>query len=373
MDAMAAFSGEYSKALVNKAQERRVPLSGTFELLPMCNMRCRMCYIQHTMSVKELLPADFWIELYKQAIDEGMLFVLLTGGEPLIYPEFERLYERLVQLPVYICLNTNGTLLDRERVKWLAKHPPRRVNISLYGTSDETYDRLCGNPKGFTQVKQAFDLLKEYGISFKMNSVLVPENVGDYQSMVEFARSYGQEISTGNYMFPPYRKDGYGVVGDVRFTPQEMARQSMANLSCRFNGNKREYARYVLAHCAAIEDPKIYSLYGNNEVACKAGKCAFWVDWRGNLSGCGVHNQPQIDLKETNFADGWRQVVDHTNEMRISEKCKFCKYRCICQVCPAACFCETGSLSGTPQYLCDYCEEYAKLLFEERERLLGKA
>lgn len=369
MDLLEAFSGTYNEWLVDKAQRRRVPISGVFELTPVCNMRCRMCYIQHTPQREELQPFNFFADAIEQAMAQGMLFLLLTGGEPLLYPEFDRLYERLAGMPLHLCINTNATLLDREWVAFLAKHPPRRLNISLYGTSDETYAKLCGNPNGFTQVMRAFDLLKEYGIPFRVNGVMVPENAADYRGIIEICSRYQVPFGFANYMFPSYRKEESSVQAHDRFTPQELARQSMLHLLDQFAGRDEEYRAYLERQCAALERPESYSLYGSNEVVCRAGSCAFCVDWRGNASGCGIHNQQCVDLHATPFAQAWKMIVEDTRKIRLSEKCRFCKYRCICQTCAAAAFCETGAMDGTPEYLCTYCEEYARLLLAERSRL----
>lgn len=373
MDSLDAFKGSYNERLVQRALESRTPVSGTFELLPACNMRCRMCYIQHTPRREELKPAEFWTELFERAIAEGLLYPLLTGGEPFLYPEIEPLYERIAVMPVHLCINTNATLLDRNRVAWLAKKPPRMINISLYGASDETYARLCGNPNGFTQVMRAFKLLNEYGIPFRVHSVMVPENAEDYTKIIEICNSIRAPLTMANYMFPSIRKDNGNAAAEDRFAPEALADSSLRYMKDHFKGKEQEYARQIALYCAAFNRPEIYSLHGNNGVACKGGRCTFWVDWRGRLSACGIHNQPAIDLSTMPFAQAWKQVVAQTDNVRISEKCKTCRYRCICLVCPAAAFCETGAMDGTPEYLCAFCEAYAKRLREEGRRIFGNA
>ncbi|MBQ8619667.1 MAG: radical SAM protein [Clostridia bacterium] len=371
MDSLDAFAGTYNEKLVQLAQEKRVPISGTFELLPTCNMRCKMCYIQHAPAKNELQKPDFWVELFEQTIAEGMLFPLLTGGEPLLYPWFHELYERLIRLPIHMCINTNGTLLDRETVAWLAKQPPRRLNISLYGASDETYARLCSNPNGFTQVMRAFELLREYGIPFRVHSPMVPENEGDYQAIIDICNRLQLPLNRAYYMFPAYRKDNGEMTTDGRFSPTEMAKVAMRYKTDILHKDTREYKQFILLNSQAQITPQIYTAYGYNHIDCKSGKCTFWVDWRGSISGCGMHNQLAYDLHEVSFKDAWQRIVKDTENIRISEKCKFCKYRSICPVCPAACFCETGKMDGTPEYLCQYCEAFGAMLMDERKRLFG--
>ena len=89
-----------------------------------------------------------WLEIARQFSGGGTLFLLLTGGEPFMYPGIEQLYQEMRKLGLVISFNSNGTLIDEKIADFLAKDPPRRINITLYGASDETYAELCGNPTG---------------------------------------------------------------------------------------------------------------------------------------------------------------------------------------------------------------------------------
>lgn len=372
MDSLDNFTGTYNEHLVNLACEKKIPISGTFELLPACNMKCRMCYIQHSPTqdiFKQLQPVDFWEDIFHQAIAEGMLFPLITGGEPFLYPDFLKLYEKIINMGVCLCINTNATLLTRDKVAFLAKHPPRRINISLYGSSSETYQSLCKHERGFEQVLQAFDLLKEYNIPFRVHSTLVPENIKDYDGIINICNQYQVPLEMTYYMFPPYRKDGNDTTEQTRFTSEEMAKIALRYIHDRGRGDSQDYLNYIYKITSTLQQPQICSLYNNNCVTCRGGNCTFWIDWRGNISSCGVHNQFGHNLKQLSFKEAWKNIVNSTEKIRISEKCKTCKYRCICPVCPAASFCETGSISDTPQYLCDFCNNYGELLLNERKRL----
>ena len=144
----------YKDYLYSKAARQRIPLGGTFELSPVCNFSCHMCYVRKTKAElarlgKREITADEWIRMGKECRDAGMLYLLLTGGEPFLYPEFRRLYEALHEMGLLLILNTNGTLIDEETVGWLKDRAPSRVNVTLYGASRETYGRVCQNSDGF--------------------------------------------------------------------------------------------------------------------------------------------------------------------------------------------------------------------------------
>ena len=372
MDAMDAFDGLYSKFLNQKALDNRVPISGTFELLPFCNMRCKMCYIVHDRPKNwqnTLHSVDHWENLFDQAIEQGMLYALITGGEPFLYPGFQELMERLAKKPIHIALNTNATLLNEERVKWLKSLGLGRINISLYGGSNETYARLCGNPQGFDQVTNAFRLLNEYKVPFMVHTTMTPYNVDDYDAIRAVCNEYRAPLKMVYYMFPPYRKDKGLIENDARFTPEQAVDVALRMLADGHGGDHRAFLNQLELHCAAFENPRIYGAYGRQDILCRSGYSTFWVDWRGQVSGCGVHAAEKIDLSQVPFADAWKQLVSTTEATRLSEKCAYCRYRCICPVCAAAAYCETGDVAGTPDYLCRFCELYARKLVEKRDEL----
>ena len=89
--------------LENKARLRGIPLTGNFELTPLCNLDCKMCYVHlagSQFNEKKLLHVDDWKNLIKQAYEAGMRNASLTGGECLTYPGFDDVFLYLYSLGV---------------------------------------------------------------------------------------------------------------------------------------------------------------------------------------------------------------------------------------------------------------------------------
>ena len=153
------------RMILDQAKRTRTPANGSIELLPLCNMNCDMCYVRLSREEMErqgrLRTADEWLEIGRQMKEAGVLFLLLTGGEPFLYPDFRRLYLGLREMGMILTINTNGTLIDEELAEFFGKHKPRRVNITLYGTDEETYADLCHYPGGFEKTLQGIRLLRE--------------------------------------------------------------------------------------------------------------------------------------------------------------------------------------------------------------------
>ena len=98
---------EISTYLHGKAREKGIPVSGTFEITSRCNFNCKMCYVHSAEcnSKKEEMPAEWWIETAKEAAKEGMIFLLLTGGEPLLRDDFPYIYTELKKIGLIISIN----------------------------------------------------------------------------------------------------------------------------------------------------------------------------------------------------------------------------------------------------------------------------
>ena len=133
----------------------RQPVNGTFELTERCNLACRMCYVCQSSGdaarrTKELSAAA-WLELARQAVDNGMVFLLLTGGEVFLRPDFFEIYTPLTRLGLILTLFTNGTLITEAVAERLAEAPPSRTEITLYGATAATYEAVTGVPGSYAR------------------------------------------------------------------------------------------------------------------------------------------------------------------------------------------------------------------------------
>ena len=97
--------------MMMRARVLRKPYTPSFALTPLCNLDCKMCYVRKSKTEMDaegrMLSCDEWLSIADEAVEAGTLFLLLTGGEPLLYPEFRRLYSALAQKGLILSVNTN--------------------------------------------------------------------------------------------------------------------------------------------------------------------------------------------------------------------------------------------------------------------------
>lgn len=358
--------------LFQKADMEQIPLSGTFELTPLCNFNCRMCYVRQTPEqVKEhhrkMMTLEQWKRVADEAESSGMLYLLLTGGEPLIWPDFWNLYSYLMQKGFLISINSNGSLINETIVERFKKMPPSRINITLYGASNDTYQRLCGISEGFSRVDKAISMLRDAGVQVKLNCSLTPYNACDLEAIVEYAKKREMVLEVNTYMFPPLRKDPSSIGKNDRFTPEQAAYWHIKRFSLQHT--RERYLDYLRSVSDGIADPigADETCYDpvDGKIHCRAGTTSFWATWDGYLTSCGMLSQPKADIISEGFGEAWKKLNDDTKKIRLSGICEKCDNRRTCHSCAAMAMTETGQFHKVPKYLCEMMEAMKKIAREQ--------
>lgn len=356
--------------LFAKASANRLPIYGNLELTPLCNMNCDMCFVRLSPSelktLGRLRTVDEYVRLAEEMRQVGVLFLQLTGGEPLTYPGFRELYLHLERIGMIVTVNTNATLLDDEWADFLGAHPPRRINVTLYGTNNEVYHSLCHLDNGFDKVRAGIRRLKERGVMVKLNYSLTRKNSGQMlQEAFEIADDLEVPIVVDSYMLPAVRERSRNFAHDIRVTPEEMAR--VDELITRKNLPDVVYREHCRKRLELVEKHK-------NELAglerkpmtmnCNGGICAFVVNWQGMLRPCIMLGTPSVDVFETGFEAAWNIISKASSCVTFSPSCSVCYLKSICKVCAASSILETGNEQEKPEYICESTREQYRLLEE---------
>ena len=358
------------RMLLDQAKRTRTPANGSIELLPLCNMNCDMCYVRLSREEMErqgrLRTADEWLEIGRQMQEAGVLFLLLTGGEPFLFPEFRKLYLGLRKMGMILTINTNGTLIDEDLAAFLGENKPRRVNITLYGTDDETYAELCHYPGGFEKTINGIRLLRKHGVDVKIGGSLAKANLDDLDCLLDLGEELGIPVRVDTYMMPAVREREKPYDLQARLNPEEAARS-------RIHALKREmgqelFAKYAEESIRRADQPEP-AQEKPGRMACMAGQCSFTINWQGEMRPCVILSSPAVSVFDVGFRTAWERIVEETGEIRLSAKCSACSIRHLCRTCAASALLEEGSYDSTPEYMCRYTEESLRLLRDEWERI----
>ena len=343
------------KYLHDKGAKEGLPISGTFELTQRCNFNCDMCYVHDANKKADPLTAEQWLDLGRQAQKAGTVFLLLTGGEPLIRNDFDEIYLGLVKMGFLISINSNGSLIDRH-IELFKKYPPIRFNISLYGANDEAYNSLC-HVRSYDKVISNIKILRDNGISVRINHVVTPANKNDSKFIVDKAKELDAFLKATSYAYPAIR---LGKTDNEARLSFEEATRKMLELD-RYRYSKEDYFKKLRAYASLPEGPK------TNTIRCRAGSCSFWITADGVMRPCGMISEPDTFPVRDGFDKAWEETKLATSKIRLPDECINCKYSGICIVCAAMCKAETGEFNKKPEYICNMMERLYELSLEELE------
>lgn len=348
-----------STYLHSKGRRLGLPIAGNFELTARCNFNCPMCYVH--MSSEEVaakgreLTAEEWIAIAESAKNKGMVFALLTGGEPFVRKDFFEIYDAMKAMGIMVSINSNGSMLEGKVMEHLLKNPPFRINVSLYGGCNETYQNMCGLPV-YDKVLKNIVKMKEHGVDVRLNLSITPYNCEDIGKIYAIVDKYQIPVKASSYMYPPIRLEkelkGYG----NRFSPKGSAEWSVAWDRIRFTEEELKVRAESVKKFIAVETEEC-SGEMEEGVRCRAGSTSFWMTWDGQMRPCGMMPGPTAYPLKDGFDTAWEQIRKATAQIRQPVKCAACPKKDICGVCAAVCITETGAFDRVPEYMCERTEE----------------
>lgn len=301
------------KELIQTAANNNIPILGEFELTSNCNLNCEMCYVHFANSKENNLSLDYWKSIFNEAVNNGMLFALLTGGEIFSLSYFEELYNYLYDLGVKITLYTNGTLINEENIQVLVKRPPEFVGITMYGASNETYYEITKNKNGFDLVCKGIDLLQKNKINILLRTIAIPKIMKDLDKIIDFAKQ--RNLKMGYSLYVGKKRDS--INGDVdRLTPKELIEYENKFIT-EFNYNTNTEFRN-----------------SNNGFSCAATKSSFFVNHKGYMMPCSLLDEPKIKLTENNFKEAW-DTLNKSESIKTCDDCLGCDLKSYCITCKA--------------------------------------
>lgn len=348
--------------ILQQAKQSKLPVNGSIEITPLCNMNCDMCYVRLSREEMErqgtLKSGEEWLRLGQEMKQAGVLFLLITGGEPLLHPDFKEIYLGMQQLGMIITVNTNATLIDEEWAAFFGQHRPRRINITLYGADDHAYETLCHYPGGFQRTVEAIRLLKQYGVDVKVSSSLTKANQEDWKKVIQIGEELDVPVREDTYMCPATRERGKPFQEQVRMNPEDAARIRVQVL-------RAEMGEEIFRQSAALQLQKVKNgsvRPSELGLRCMAGSCSFAVNWQGQLRPCVIASAPQADVFALGFSQAWAQIVAETAKIRTSSVCAQCQLRDVCNTCALYALYECGSYDAVPSYICQYTRQTLKEL-----------
>lgn len=313
------------KFLEKKAREKGIPMTGSFELTPLCNLDCRMCYV-HLDNAKfkrtNLLTVDTWKKLIYQAHKSGMRNAAITGGECLTYPGFDELYLYFHELGIVPGILSNGILIDK-KIDLLKNKPPQRIQISLYGSSDETYEKVTGH-RVFHIVYRNLQMLRDSGLPVKITITPNEFMRDDVVPLLETAHRLNIPVNVNANLIPPRENTGRQI--------HDLTIDEYVEIYITQSRLRQKERTPVDPEELPDESHEGVKRYG---IMCGAGRSSFGIRYDGSLCPCLSLGDIAVDAIENGFDSAWKQINAIANSYPLPEECGTCVYRDRCLPCIA--------------------------------------
>lgn len=338
---------EFYKRIHNTLRAERTPYSGMIELSFRCNLKCVHCYISHEPAIKELTYQEI-CDILDAIVNEGCLWLLITGGEPLIRSDFLDIYKYAKKKGLIIILFTNGTLITEEIADYLKKWPPYTVEITLHGINKETYEKTTGVKDSFEKCMKGIHLLLERKIPLNLKTVVMTLNKDEIGEIKRYVKGLGLD-----FRFDALIQAGLGDNKNpikVRISPEEAVKLDVED---------EERAKEWIEFCQKFWGP----IHSGNLYNCGAGLNSFHIDPYGKMSVCGTSRLPNYDLLQGSFQDGYYNFFPKILAQKLKDKknkCDQCEMLALCGQCPGWAQLENGDQEKPVEYLCQISHLRAK-------------
>lgn len=349
--------------VTRKSNLMRLPLAIQLELLPLCNFRCSFCYIRKTKeevekSGQQILRFEDWKYYIDHAFDLGVGSVTLTGGECMLHPDFKEIYAYAYDKGMELSVISNASLIDEAIFNLFLQKPPSRISVTLYGMSEQTYERTCGNGAAFPKVLANIEKMLECGLNLTLNYTAGNDNFCDMEAVLAYARAHRIAVFPTNALMK------------VRNCDEDV-------IAAQFVDSKK-YKDIELKHMALLQNTPFETLkhrylteyskplvHNDRGFTCSAGNSAMFVNWQGLLVPCVNFNTCFADPRELGFEGAWEKIKAWVDALPNLEECEGCIFFNKCHRCPAIHYGDTGTFGTVSDRLC-----FKKLYPEHAQKAL---
>jgi radical SAM protein with 4Fe4S-binding SPASM domain len=360
--------------LWERTQHKRLPFSFDIEITARCNCDCRHCYINLPAGDQEAQRRELSLEeiadLADQSVKLGALWCLVTGGEPLLRKDFADIYIMLKKKGLLVSVFTNACLVNEEHIQLFKKYPPRDIEVTVYGVTRETYERVTRKAGSFNAFQRGLGLLLENNIPVRLKSIAIHSNLPEFQEIGQFCRQYSKDY----FRFDPLiisRIDGNPVrnreIISERLSPQEIV---------KVESEDQERANAIDRSCNDLLQPNQIYQPSHYKVNCSAGANSFSISYDGYFRLCSSLLAPSTtyDLRQGSLEEAWFDFVPQVRKIevensKIIDKCHSCNLVNLCLWCPANAYLETGQMDDWSEYFCAVAHARAAALQERLEQV----
>ncbi|MCX7981510.1 MAG: radical SAM protein [Syntrophales bacterium] len=324
-----------------------------WEITRRCNLNCIHCRAaSHIKAYEGELSTTECLKIIEQMAMLGTSIVILTGGEPLLRPDFKDIATYGTEMGLRMVLATNGTMLTEEIVYQMKEAGISRVSVSLDGPDAEFHDRFRQVEGAFAGAIRGIELLKEMHMEFQINTTITFQNFRLMEKIHDLAVDLGAQAHHIFLLVPVGRAKSMEV--------ENISPEAYERALIWFADHAKECPIELKATCA----PHYYRIYREKGFkspemmtrGCLGGISFCFISHTGIVQPCGYLEINCGNVTKESLVNIWEQseiFLKLRNLRGYKGKCGSCEFIKICGGCRARAFEATGDfLAEEP--LCTY-------------------
>jgi radical SAM protein with 4Fe4S-binding SPASM domain len=314
----------------------RTPETGLYtaeiRLTKACNLSCKHCSVKAGRKEKDELKTEEIANLIDQISRMGALYVVFTGGEPLLQKDLPFLVETAISEGLRVSIDTNGTLLTMKNARALKKAGVSTIQVSIDGVK-ETHESIRGQGT-FEKTLEGISHALNEGIYTTLNFTVSRLNQDDLPEVIKLSKNQGVNALTMERFTPIGRGKE---IEDFHQDPQEFKKSLEVLLAAE--GIKTNSTDPL----AVFLKDKIIASYSKEALkeriygGCTAGVAALTISYDGEVYPCPKLEISCGNIRASSLQDIWENsgVLKTIRFRRFKGRCGGCEWKNLCGGCRA--------------------------------------
>jgi len=294
------------------------------EITSKCNERCVHCYIPHENKINHI-DSDLFYNILKQCKKMNLLHITLSGGEPMLHPDFIDFLRKCNEYNFSVNVLSNLTLLNKAIIEEMERNHLLSVQVSLYSMDANIHDTITQMKGSFEKTKNAILELRKDNIPLQISCPIIKQNINCYADVINWGKVHDINVASD-----------YVIIARYNHTTQ--------NLSNRLSINDVE----KVIKQKIINEPQYLDLIEKeaekkknmnpDDFVCSICCSSMCIADNGNVFPCaGWQDCVLGNVNETSLNDIWNNSakIQHLRNLRRRDfpKCLQCSESKFCTMC----------------------------------------
>jgi radical SAM protein with 4Fe4S-binding SPASM domain len=340
----AAQTGPAEPTAETSAPGTFVPHVVAWNLTKRCNLECAHCYIaagSWQATAGELSTAECTrIADEILSISAAPMFIL-SGGEPLLRDDLETIAEHASARGATVVVGTNGTRLDRDRIRSLKDAGVTGVAVSIDSLDERYHDRFRHGGGALRDTMAAVERLRDERLDFVIQTSLTRGNRSEIPAIAGWAAERGAVSFNVYFLVATGRGEGMSGLSPME---NDDVLGELASLEQVYRGRMLVRSKCQPQIMWHVHETDPDSPLLNYSTRCPCGVHYCRITPEGKLTPCPYMPVVAGDLRRETFEDVWNRspVFRRIRGESPGGKCGRCEYRAICGGCRARAYADTA-------------------------------